>query len=279
MASLKDIKNRIRGVKSTQKITRAMKMISTARLNKARVLLSAISEYHQAMHNFVNAIIGAIDLTDMESDMPFVQNIIGKDVVRKKMVVAFTTDKGLCGPLNTLVLRELSATIQGSDILYVVGKKGFDHAKSHYKIYNTHVALSSKSDFHNDIINDIVAVIKKEGITDIKVVFPKFVSTMVQRPFTVSFPDGITVNSQFYHIDESPKLLLESAVKSYISAMLHACLAELVCSEHSARMVAMDNATNNAKVKIAALTLTYNKTRQANITREILEIVSGSQAI
>ena len=279
MASLKDIKNRIKGVKSTQKITKAMKMISTARLNKAKIALGVTSQYSNSMQNFVESLLETVDLQEIESKIPFIQNAIGKNVARKKMVVVFTTDKGLCGALNTLILREFESSFEKNDLIYVVGKKGFDYTKPRHKMYNRNVILSSKCS-SGEISQDIISTIINENITDIKVIFPHFVSTMVQKPTSTFLPKlEKNANKGFFEIDECPAQLLENAMKCYLDAMFSRCLAELICCEHSARMIAMDNATNNAKVKINALTLTYNKTRQANITREILEIISGSQAV
>ena len=284
MANLKDIKNRIKGVKSTQKITKAMKMISTARLNKAKIALGIILEYSRSMENFVNSLIGTVDLHAIESNMPMINNIVNSNAPKKRMTILFTTDKGLCGALNTLILRAFENSVSNQDVIYILGKKGFDYCKTRHKIYNTHPVLSSKCDF-SEIAEEISYAITKEGITDLNVVFPHFVSTMVQKPSNINLPhlaqqkQGNPSQGAFFQVDECPAKLLENSIKHYIEAMLSSCLAELICCEHSARMIAMDNATNNAKTKIAALTLTYNKTRQANITREILEIISGSQAV
>ena len=163
MANLKDIKNRIKGVKSTQKITKAMKMISTARLNKAKITLGVISQYHNAMKIFLHSTLGTIDTYAIESDIPLVQNIIGKSVAQKRMVVVFTTDKGLCGALNTLVLREFESSLAKNDIIYVVGKKGFDYSKSRHTIYNKHAILSAKCHF-DEISEDIFTTIIKSFV-------------------------------------------------------------------------------------------------------------------
>jgi F-type H+-transporting ATPase subunit gamma len=276
MANLKEIKGRIGSVKSTQKITKAMKMISTARLNKAKTNLTNHLAYSKAMQNFVNSLIPVIG-TEIETKSRIVKNFI----IPKKtqtLIVVFSTDKGLCGALNTFVFKELAQNITNEDILLPLGKKAYDFTKSRYKIAINHPILTGKPEYHPDAIEEVVRILKNNNIGKIKFIFPEFISTMVQKPKMEEFRE-ISHETTPFEIEGCPIETLEMALKEAISCEVQACLSQLLCSEHSARMIAMDNATNNATTRIKSLTLLYNKTRQAKITSEILEIISGSQAV
>lgn len=284
MPNLKDIKTRINSVKSTQKITKAMKMISTARLNKARIDLEHHVQYADAMQKFVNALLPKVE-RDAETKSLLVKNFFQKRN-GKTLTIVISTDKGLCGALNTFLFKELQSHVHKGEIILALGKKAFEYTKSHFKnshvtILNKHPLLTGKVEYRQQIIDEVFSTLHHNNISQIKIIFPEFISVMVQKPKTENVPelhDSSTSKADFT-IEGSPIHNLELAFDELISAKVQEALSQLLCSEHGARMIAMDNATNNAKARINSLTLVYNKTRQANITKEILEIVAGSQAI
>ncbi len=277
MPSLKDIKSRIGSVKSTQKITKAMKMISTARLTRAKNHLAIQKEYSQAVQLISNASLShgfddAIDVPQLLS------NFTQKKGKKNILTVLISTDKGLCGALNTFLFKEFNAKFAGGNLI-VVGKKSFDFTKGKVETLNSAPYFSGKSENHEEIVTDILSTIKSQNITQLHIMFPEFISTIAQKPKVLIFPENKQTVSSQYEIEGSPTELAESLLEEAIRSILFEGLAQLTCSEHSARMIAMDNASNNATAKIKELTLIYNKTRQASITREILEIVAGSQAV
>ncbi len=277
MPSLKDIKSRIGSVKSTQKITKAMKMISTARLTRAKNHLAMQKEYSQAVQLISNASIsgGFDDIIDMPQ---FLLNFTQKKGKKNILTILISTDKGLCGALNTFLFKEFNAKFAGGSLV-VVGKKAFDFTKGKVSTLNDTPYFSGKIENHDAIVNDIISMVKSHNITEIHLMFPEFISTIAQKPKVLIFPEKKQAVSSHYEIEGSPVELAESLLEEAIRSIVFEGLSQLVCSEHSARMVAMDNASNNATAKIKELTLIYNKTRQASITREILEIVAGSQAV
>ncbi len=291
MPSLKDIKNRIGSVKSTQKITKAMKMISTARLTKARYNLQNNKEYSHAIQSFANAIISQFKKSDTLDIPKFVENFTRSSTKHNVLTILLSTDKGLCGALNTFLFKEFHNQLSAGSItenLITIGKKAFDFTKNKIPTLNSTPYFASKAENHAQIIDEILAIIKQKNITQLKIIFPEFISTMVQKPKTIIFPQKlvhiIKSNSsnavnEHYEIEGCKVLLVEKSLEEAIKSLIQEAISQMICSEHSARMIAMDSASNNATAKIKDLTLIYNKTRQANITREILEIVAGSQAM
>lgn len=273
MASLKEIKNRIGSVKSTQKITKAMKMISTARLNKARVNLQTHIEYSNALISFVASLLPFVE-KDTETNSSIVKNFICGNS-SNVLTLVISTDKGLCGALNTFIFKELHK--DSNNTIFPIGKKAFEYTKSRFNIPIQRAILTSKPENHHEIVEEVLSFIKKNDIGKLKIIFPEFISVMTQIPKTKIFP-SFELEKSYYEVEGSPIKTLEYALPEAISAIIHLSLAHLLCSEHSSRMIAMENATNNAKTRIKSLTLAYNKARQAKITGEILEIVSGSQS-
>ena len=280
MPSLKDIKNSIASVKATQKITKAMKMISTARLTKSKIILQNHKEYSNAINEIAKSTISHFNNDTL--DIPkFLENFTVKVQNAETLTVLISTDKGLCGALNTFLFKEFQANVLKTDNIIVIGKKAFDYAKNKVKILNSTPYFAGKVENHQKIIADILNIVKEKNIGKIKIIFPEFISVMVQKPKTLIFPEKIkNLGSPPQFVVEGCQIMLTTKIiEEAISSLIQQGISQMMCSEHSARMIAMDNASNNASTRIKALTLAYNKTRQANITREILEIVAGSQAI
>ena len=277
MPNLKDIKTRIHSVKSTQKITKAMKMISTARLNKARVSLANHLEYSGAMQSFVSSLL---PLVDMKEDFasPIIKNFF-QGCGKKTLVIVVSTDKCLRGALNTFLFKELANCVDGNSIVLPFGKKAFEYTKSRFEPIIQRPFLTSKPEQHSCMLDEALDIIKKNNIGSVKLIYPEFISVMTQIPKIQPIPPAVETTKTDFLIEGCPIKTLEMATLEMIKSSISTAISQLLCSEHAARMIAMDAATNNAKERIKSLTLVYNKTRQANITKEILEIVAGSQAV
>ncbi len=277
MPNLKDIKTRIHSVKSTQKITKAMKMISTARLNKARINLENHLEYSNAMQSFVSALLPLVDMSE-DISSSIIKNFF-QDYGKKTLVVVISTDKGLCGALNTFLFKELINSVDDNSIVLPFGKKAFEYTKPRFKPVIQRPFLTSKPEQHQCMLDEALDIITKHNIGSIKLIYPEFISVMTQTPKTQPLPSLNKTARTDYLVEGCPVKILETSTLEMIKSSISSAISQLLCSEHAARMIAMDAATNNAKARIKSLTLVYNKTRQANITKEILEIVAGSQAI
>lgn len=278
MPNLKDIKNSIISTKSTQKITKAMKMISTARLNKAKNTLINHREYHNSIQNFINALLPLVNKENLETSSPLVESLYN-NTQSKTLVILLSTDKGLCGALNTMLFKEFQKNITPDDIILTCGKKAFEFAKNKFTTINTKQLLTAKLQNHKEIINEVYGIIKSHNIGNIKIISPEFISAISQQPkasMLISKKPTNVYQKTDYIIEGCPLKTLENIMYKLVESFVSVSLSELLCSEHGARMVAMDNATTNATKKISHLTKIYNKTRQANITKEILEIVAGN---
>lgn len=295
MPSLKEIKTRIKSVKSTQKITKAMKMVATARLRRSKEKLILSREYSLESKNILRAIatecedIAALPLLARQflSPQSFAQTL--------NILVVITSDKGLCGSMNGTILKKTKLKItelqkSGTQtIIYCIGKKGYDSLKSSLKtqVYNPHVTPSSNAEFAtSEFMSDICKICEaypEHGIS-VSAIYSEFLSTVSQAvaestafPLSESSPNSQT--SADYATDFPRDSFMEFAIYDYLSSGMQTSILETITSEQSSRMMAMDNATNNASRVIQELTLKYNRTRQANVTREITEIVSGVEAL
>ena len=289
MATLRDIKNRIVGVKSTQKITKAMKMIATAKLRGAQQRIVNARPYA----NKISEMLTHLATEDTLQTNPFFTSRDGK----KTCVVVVTADRGLCGAFNTNIIREAVSYINEelksentSVTVYTVGKKSSEYfRKRNYNIEGKIVGLFSTLEYQStlQIYNELVPKYLKGEIDKIVMVYNEFVSLIQQRISKVQFLPIPLLKSneeeklqQVNYIFEPDQLsIFEHLIPKHLKVQLWRALLESNAAELSARMTAMDNATTNAQELIRSLNLTYNKERQAAITKEILEIVSGANAL
>ena len=289
MATLRDIKNRIVGVKSTQKITKAMKMIATAKLRGAQQRIINARPYA----NKIGELLSHLATEETLQTNPF---FAARDT-KKICIVVVTADRGLCGAFNTNIIREAVSYIteelkseNSSVTVYTVGKKCSEYfRKRDYTVEGKIVGLFSSLEYQStlQIYNDLVPKYLKGEIDKIVMVYNEFVSLIQQRISNVQLLPIPLLNSneeeklqQTNYIFEPDQLsIFELLIPKHLKVQLWRALLESNAAELSARMTAMDNATTNAQELIRSLNLTYNKERQAAITKEILEIVSGANAL
>jgi F-type H+-transporting ATPase subunit gamma len=287
MATLRDIKRRIKGVQNTQQITKAMKMVAAAKLRRAQDNVINARPYAKKIIEMLESLVSENDIVNN----PFVSEREVKNV----LVVVVTADRGLCGAFNTNLIKETTRLIQ-DDIkskgmqatLYCVGKKGYDFFKKRgYNILGSTIGIFNSLKYENakNISNDIIKGYIAGDYDRIEFVYNEFRSVVQQKvvreqylPVPISGSDNSsTEGSQIF--EPNQKDIFEYLLPKHLLAQLWRMLLESNASEFGARMTAMENATTNAKELIRTLKITYNKQRQASITKEILEIVSGANAL
>jgi F-type H+-transporting ATPase subunit gamma len=289
MPSLKDLKNRIKSVKSTQKITKAMKMVAAAKLRRAREQAEAARPYAEAMNNVLTALAGSVTT---RQDVP--KMLVGTGASNTHLIVVATSDRGLCGGFNSSIVRAVRRRVrelqsQGITVkLLCVGRKGYEQLYHEFKsIIVGRSELNKKKLSHKDaeaIAQELINRFNAGEFDVAHVVYNHFKSAISQivtfhQLIPIALPEivqGETINYEF-EPDESE--ILDSLLPLNLSAQLYGALLENAASEQGARMTAMDNATRNAGEMIKGLSLKYNRTRQAAITKELIEIISGAEAV
>ena len=291
MPSLKDLKNRIGSVKSTQKITSAMKMVAAAKLRKAQEQAIASRPYCSSMEKIVSSL--ASKLIDNAPEL-----LKGKKEIKKQLLVVFSADRGLCGGFNGSISRAVKLEIKKSKDLGIeskllfVGRKSADTLKKDFQQHIVEIVTgNSTNPIYSDalsISSKIVDLYQKDEFGSCKIIFNKFVSAITQEvtlksliPIETNNEDVSNNNqvSSVYEYEPSEDVILEELLNKNIATQLFSAQMESTASELAARMTAMDNATRNAGDLIDRLTLQYNRTRQAFITKELIEIISGAEAL
>lgn len=301
MPNLKDLKNRITSVKSTQKITSAMKMVAAAKLRRAQDQAEAARPYAERMERMLGSV--AASLGDAQGG-PVILTGTGSD--QKQLVVIATSDRGLCGGFNATIVREARRFIKelladGKKVeIICVGRKGKLQIQRDYG----HLIVESIADLGRPrlrfddaqgIARGILARLEDGSFDVCTIIYARFKSAIVQivtRQQLIPFaPPEISDEdaekeaaasdgaSAVYEYEPEENEILEELLPLNLTVQIFRALLENNASEQGARMYAMDNATRNAGDMIDKLTLHYNRTRQANITRELIEIVSGAEAL
>ena len=288
MATLRDIKRRITGVKSTQKITKAMKMVATAKLRKAQNRIINARPY-------ANKIIEM--LSDLASDSDIANNaFLSPREVKNICVVVVTADRGLCGAFNANILKEANRYIneelkdQKAEVdVYAVGKKSADFfSKGKYNLTGKTTDIFSTLEYSASlkIGDELITGYLENKYDKVVIIYNQFVSIIQQKievqqflPIPVIHKNEDSKNQSNYIFEPSQKHIFDHLIPKHLKAQFWRVLLESNAAELGARMTAMDNATTNAQEMIKSLNLTYNKERQAAITKEILEIVSGANAL
>ncbi|MBA3446448.1 MAG: F0F1 ATP synthase subunit gamma [Pseudaminobacter sp.] len=295
MASLKDLRNRIASVKATQKITKAMQMVAAAKLRRAQEAAEAARPYSQRMGAVLANIAGAVA---GGSDAPALMTGTGKDDVH--LLVVCTAERGLCGGFNSQIARfarehARKLLAEGKTVKIVsVGKKGFDILRRDYAsliIERVDLREAKQVGFvHADAIARKIIALFNEGAFDVCTLFySEFKSVISQIPtaqqiIPASAPaeagsEAGTVGGAVYEYEPEPGEILSDLIPRNISVQVFRALLENAAGEMGAKMSAMDNATRNAGDMINKLTITYNRQRQAQITKELIEIISGAEAL
>ena len=291
MPSLKDLKNRIGSVKSTQKITSAMKMVAAAKLRKAQEQAIASRPYCSSMEKIVSSL--ASKLIDNAPEL-----LKGKKEIKKQLLVVFSADRGLCGGFNGSISRAVKLEVKKSKDLGIetkllfVGRKSADTLKKDFQQHIVEIVTgNSTNPIYSDalsISSKIVDLYQRDEFGSCKIIFNKFISAITQEvtlksliPIETNNEDVSHNNkvSSVYEYEPSEEVILEELLNKNIATQLFSAQMESTASELAARMTAMDNATRNAGDLIDRLTLQYNRTRQAFITKELIEIISGAEAL
>ena len=286
MATLKAIRRRIGSVKSTQQITRAMKLVAAARLRRAQEALLNARPYHEALKRVADSLLPSAP----EVAAP------AENAARATLVIVVSSDRGLCGGYNTNLLRVAEQEAQrirqetAETMLYAVGRKALDHfRRAGQPLFGDRVNNSPRLatvDLARFLARVMLEQWRSGAIAEAGIVYTQFRSAISQRPvYEKLLPIARTeaasapTETTEYLIEPSAGELVPVVLRSYIeAAMLHALL-EAEASEYGAKMTAMDAATNNAIDMIASLTLEMNRARQAQITRELMDIVGGAEAL
>lgn len=294
MASLRDIRKRIRSVKNTRQITKAMKMVAAAKLRKAQEAIIAARPYAQMLDQIIS------DLVARSGDEGLAHPLLTSRPVQKVELVLLTSDRGLAGGFNSNVIRRASRFLYENAKLDVqlscVGRKGLDFFRQRgQSIRKDFGYLYQRMDYlHARQVADEQAARFLNGEVDaVYLVYNEFVSAISQQVTLTQLLPLQTLSTSGAQPEPSKSAtsvvdfkyepgrgeVLERLVPQAVSIKFYRALLESVASEHGARMSAMDNATRNASDMIANLSLHYNRTRQAVITKELMEIVSGAEAL
>jgi len=281
MPALIDIRRRIRSVKNTQQITKAMKMVSAAKLRRAQEAMFAARPYARKMMEVLNSLASRAH----PDTHPLLQDR-GDDRI---LFVIVTADKGLCGGFNANIIRAAARFLherQGRDLrLDLVGRKGRDFFKRRaYKVRNEHVGLFQKLSYASaqKIAADLIDLYTKNEVDQVHIIYNEFKSVIQQRVVVERLLPiqkmmfSPTDPPQDYIYEPGPEGIVAGILPKHVEIQVWRALLESAAAEHGARMAAMDAATNNASDMIEQLTLYMNKVRQAAITKEIIEVVSGA---
>ena len=301
MPSLRDYRDRIAAVKSTRKITSAMKMVAASKLRKAQDQAEASQPYAQAMADMMARVAKNVVVSDASSKL-----LVGTGSDQKHMIVAVTADRGLCGGFNgnlakAVIAKINSLTTEGKDVsLVCVGRKGRDvlrRGHSH-RIEQSFIGIlgSSKVEFAeaNQITEYILEQFDAGGFDVCHLVYNEFVSVLTQKPnvhqlIPFALPEAQDDEQEEeseeegqispYDFEPEEEQILNALLPRNIGVQIFRALLDSAAGEQAARMTAMDNATRNAGEMINDLSLQYNRARQAYITKELIEIISGAEAV
>jgi F-type H+-transporting ATPase subunit gamma len=287
MATLRDIRRRIRSVESTQKITRAMKLVAAAKLRRAQERIMSARPYAMKMAELLSSLVRRAE----GEAHPL---LVRREAARKRLVI-ITADKGLCGAFNSNILRASLAFLreQGatSVTLVVVGKKARDfYRRRPYEIksemlgFFDRLAYSHAQELAGGLMQEYLA----GEVDEVHLMYNEFRSVAVQRvkreqllpiePETTGQGEGEAAAGDYIY-EPSPEAILAALLPRHVTTQVYRALMESVAGEYGARMTAMEAATKNAKEMIGVLTIQYNKARQERITKELLDIVGGAEAL
>ena len=289
MASLKELKGRINSVKSTQKITKAKQMVAAAKLRRAQARAEAGRPYAERLAEVMASLAGRVS----GDSAPRLLAGTGED--RRHLLVVVNTDKGLCGGLNANIVR--AAKVKARELLaegkevqfYLVGKKGRAPIRREYenrieKHFDTSEVRQPGYEEAEAIADELVAMFDGGGFDVAHLVYPVFESALTQDPtvqqlIPVPAPETVAATDSVVEYEPGEEEILEELLPRYVKTQLFTALLEREASEQGASMTAMDNATRNAGDLIKDLTIQYNRSRQAAITTELIEIIAGAEAL
>jgi len=293
MPNLKDLKTRIASVKSTRKITSAMKMVAASKLRRAQELAESSRVYSESLGFILSSLAGG---SKDNSDLPEI--LVGRQNPKVALLIINSSDRGLCGGFNSSLFRSAVNWIkekksQGIEVkLMPIGKK----ASAFYKRSDIEVLENFEDLNTNDrqievseqVKNKITDLFESKSIDEVFILYNKFISAIAQEPTykslipleqAASDDNAPEDNNSSFEFEPDKNELLEYLIPRNFLTQVYGSILESSAAEHAARMTSMDNATRNAGDMIEGLTMTYNRTRQAVITKELIEIISGAEAV
>ena len=284
MPTLRDIRRKIAAVKKTQQITRAMNMVASAKLRGAQERMNSFRPYAEKYAEVRRSVAQRVE--------PDAHPLLVRREIRRVGILLLTADRGLCGSFNTNLItraeKEAKSRIgRGQEVcFFMVGRKGRDFfRRQKADIRSAYVDNRRITyDLAAKVADDVITAYVQEEVDEVLLIYSKFINVAVQRPQVVSLlpfvlPEQEAPGGMDYLYEPAPQLLLEAILPEQVRVQVFAALLENNTSEQAARMTAMDNASRNCKEMIDRLTLVYNKTRQAAITKELMDIVGGAEAL
>lgn len=290
MGNLKEIRIRIASIESTEKITSAMKLVSAAKLRRAQTSIINLRPYSNKLNEILQDLSDAADSTN---EMP----LFDKRTPEKIALVVITSNKGLCGSFNSNVIKEVNRLIKtkykrqfeaGNVHLICIGKKGNEQLNKIYNVVQYNESLLDKPEFSDmvRIANKLMDQFIKKEIDHVDIIYNQFVNAATQKLSVEQFLpiQSLKIESDNkqkndYIIEPSKQELLEELIPKILKLQLFKTLIDSIASEHGARMTSMAKATDNANEMLKELKLKYNNARQSSITNELIEIVSGAEAL
>lgn len=287
---LKEVRNRIKSVQSTQQITKAMKMVSAAKLRRAQDSIIQMRPYAKKLQEMLSNIVSS---TEIEGGNP----LATERVVERVLLIVITSDRGLAGAYNANVIKAAKQTIQdkysaqyakGGVTIWSIGKKGFEHfSKNNYTVSDTYkdIFLNLKFEAVQAASQAAVKAYLNKEFDAVEVVYSEFKNAATQRFATEQFlpiPKATGSNSSVkadFIFDPNKEELVAELMPKILNTQLYKAVLDANASEHGARMTAMDKASENANELLRNLKISYNRARQAAITTELTEIVSGAAAL
>tara|TARA_Y100000590_G_scaffold374833_1_gene439410 strand:+ start:805 stop:1695 length:891 start_codon:yes stop_codon:yes gene_type:complete len=296
MANLKDLRDRINSVQSTKKITSAMKLVAGARLKKAQTEAESSRPYANRMQTIIDNVTS--NIKNMENAPEIIK---GKENNKTHLIIVMTSDRGLCGGFNTAITKLVKNKIKNllssnkNIKIFCVGKKGQDHLKREYNDFIVDfvpISLQKKIDyeFATKISNKILLMYENQEFDVAHIFFSLFKSAIKQEAQLKQIIPVLTdventqkkdenKNDEIYEYEPEEEEVLKNLVPQNVAIQIFSGLLENAAGEQGARMTAMDNATRNAGELIDTLKLNYNRSRQAQITNELIEVISGAEAV
>ena len=282
MASLRDIRKRIKSVKNSEKITKAMKMVAAAKLKKAQDEVRKSKPYARKMDEVVGRLAKRLE-NQGEAPHPLLQEHPEKQNIE---LLVLTSDRGLCGAFNSNIIRKALRFLTPGMRVSTLGRKGYESLKrdgieirTNYSGVLDHPSYLKASQIADELATSYV----NDHVDVVYLVYNEFKSAISQQVVIKQLlpivPAESLEDSGDYIYEPSQQELLEHLLPKHLATQLYQAFLESVASEHGSRMTAMDNATRNAKEVISSLTLQYNRARQAAITKELMEIIGGAEAL
>jgi F-type H+-transporting ATPase subunit gamma len=283
MANLKDIQQRIKSVGSIQKVTKAMKMVAAAKVKRAQERMEISRPYSKNVQDLICRILPEISSSNID--------LIEKRDVKKKGFIVITSDRGFAGSFNSSVIRLTEKEVEkfGKDNvqLFCLGKKSSEHfSRRNYNVKESFYDFWKDMNFDtaSDIAEAIIDSFINKEVDEIHVIYNRFRNLgsqdlMIEKVLPIDFTENYNVKNYNYDYEPSRQSTVNVLLPKHLKVQMWQQMLESYSSEEAARMVAMDNATENAKEIIKELKLEFNKARQAAITTEMLEIVGGAEAL